>query len=320
MVELHRRQCHGYEERLQELAMGGLSRRRRAAMAAHLKSCSDCRRYLREARALGDALSRLPSPEPPPGLAEQIKGACLVAAVFNPSAPRVAWTSPYAAATVTAAFMMAALSYLPVARTAAMHRAEVTGVMLGAVPAAETPQAMPALAAGPAALVSDAGSARHDAGYARRAPGTATRYRRWGTPAAAIRLATARVTYGGPAEAPVAGPAAPRALATTLPAHGVSLAPASATPLAQPVRIAMGAASTGDRRAAVPDDRGEAVNGQVATGLAAGVFAGAVLDRYLADAVARRGAELATEARATGRAADVQPASPVIVNVAPASF
>jgi anti-sigma factor RsiW len=55
-----------------EYAEGGLSLLDRLRLELHLGACRDCRAYLRQMRAVARALGKLPPPEVPPGVEEEL--------------------------------------------------------------------------------------------------------------------------------------------------------------------------------------------------------------------------------------------------------
>jgi len=273
--------CVRFETSLHELVLDILPRRRRKLLAAHLKKCSACREYLRQARRLPAVLASLPAPRPPEDLAEQIKGACLVALMApRRQAPSPVWGRiSYAGATAAALLIFVALSYPPIAMRAAHHE-------LAAVIAREPTVTVPALGdvlAGPSRAVRPAPprpTALFRPAMLRPAPPPVRR--RWESPAARVPVARSVAALPAARRAVSARPAGSHGEVRTAATH-------KSVAIGAPTHTA--AAPTG---AAEPSVDG--VNGRVAHGVAAGVLAGALIEHYLADAIARRGTDLATAA------------------------
>ncbi|MCX7597839.1 MAG: hypothetical protein N2512_03080 [Armatimonadetes bacterium] len=301
--------CLRYEPLLQRLVLGILPKRKRSFVAAHLSKCKACREYLRQAKRLPAVLARIPAPVPSADLADQIKGACLVASLASPrEVPILAWgRGAYAGAAAAALLLFTALSYLPIAARTAHHQ-------LSAVMYREPVVVVPAsweVGTNPGRLVQPAGRSVLPHSRAVVRPGIARAaaapvQRRWYTPP------------GRPTAPPlqVSG----RILQTAPQRQETRRGDTPARAPRGPVGSGLAAQETSPPPPSIAETSVDGINGRVAHGVAAGVLAGALIEHYLADAIARRGTDLAAASLgASPEAADV-PASRVSPDAVPAAM
>lgn len=301
--------CVQYETLLQELVLDILPRRKRSFVAAHLRECGACREYLRQARRMPALLASLPTPEPPADLVEQIKGACLVASlVSRHQVPGALWARmSYASAAAAALLVFTALSYLPIAARTAHH--ELAATMLR-----EPAVTIPGFGNEP---VSPGRLARPAAGPSQPRPVVFLR----SAVSRPVALPAQRRWY---ASAPRPVEQSGHMTATVLRATS----PRSATSRKETGTVAargrtVTSPSTPNATATVPpstDTSIDGVNNRVAHGVAAGVLAGALIEHYLADAIARRGTDLAAAGLATPPTPTETPSGRVPSDAVPAAM
>lgn len=293
--------CLRFETMLQELVLDVLPRRKRSSLAAHLRECAACRDYLRQARRMPAVLASVPAPEPPSDLAEQIRGACLVALLTSQrQAPSMVWARmSYAGAAAAALLMFVALSYLPIAMRSAHHE-------LAAIAFKEPLIIVPAPSEKPDRVSPVARPGAPSPVVVVR-PAVAPAPQRW-------YAASARPLARRPAVAlpHVRQAALPRPAASPREARTATMRGAVDTPPSTRKAAAAPAAS-----AETPID---GVNNRVAHSVAAGVLAGALIEHYLADAIARRGTDLAAAGLTASSASTDAPVSRVPSDATPAAM
>ncbi|MBC7287767.1 MAG: hypothetical protein H5T86_06930 [Armatimonadetes bacterium] len=303
-------ECEWVEEHIQRLLIGILRRRDRARLAHHLRRCRACREYYREARRLPGLLASLGAMRPPEGLAWYIQSACAVSSELarvprhNHLSARLSLAG--AAATVLVALMLVAArppwalssrrqmvaepkagaAVGDVARSPLGHPHVTTGGLSSQHLAVLEPEEALSISAGANAgrpvTISKRLSARglmHD--RVERTSGRRHGFRF--TQRAAVADATYRAaSHPRRAEQPVLAYAQASGLAvkTSPPVARVALATEEARSVADVPRS--------------PRMARAGLNDAVAVHVATGLVASALIERYLADAIAEQGARLAS--------------------------
>lgn len=314
-----RQECEWVQQRIHELLISGLRGRRRGKVARHLLGCRSCRQYLRRMRRLPGLLASVAPMPPPPGLADYIKGACLLSAGmdYRPAASRAIGHGWAAAVTAAAAIVVLAVGLRAVlAPQATVHMRPVVMAVAPAEPQApprpfEDRETVEAVHEAPA-LPAVRGSASRPSLAASGPPRPHARVRQQ---VAGQRRGRARVVHRGRSSSAEAraGEGSLHAMEAVRPrVPSVRLASLSPWAYVQP-RARAGEGTEGDGTEVAEeegvessgkteggggeDDRaveGGPVNEAVAANVAAGLIASALLERYVADAVAEQGAHLAT--------------------------
>ena len=302
-------QCRWAEAAIQRLLIDRISVRQRTRLARHLMRCKACRHYFRQARRLPGVLASIGPVKPPDGLCEYIQAACAVSAQLPPLPARRPVALRLSVAGVAATIVVAI-------SLAVLHPPRPTpgpmpdrGLVISASRVVAAPQ--PADELFTTQALSPFRQQRQPARAAAMAPEPAKTKRprviNLRKNAAPLRPKRRRARVrrkplhrSAPAIAQSAarrddGQPAPVAVACAPAAGPVAVVAAYASP---PDDVAPEPTATPDSPATAPESSqmtADGMNDAVAVHLAAGMVASALIERYLADAIAERGAELATE-------------------------